>query len=91
MEIQEKSELSLEELNHLITKVFRQLTLIKDVDLKPFLPAAKSLIDDSDDWLYISCALHADTLIWSNDNDFGQQKRIKIVTTKELIALVGSL
>ncbi len=91
LEVQEKSGLPEKELHHLILKVFGQLTLVPDRDLKPFLPAAASLIKDPKDWLYLSCALQEDTIIWSNDNDFGQQKRVKIATTKELIALVGSL
>ena len=62
-----------------------------DKDLKPFLNAAANLIADPKDWLYIACALHEDTVIWSNDNDFGSQKRIRILKTKELVSIVGSL
>ncbi|MGC8537914.1 MAG: PIN domain-containing protein [Candidatus Micrarchaeia archaeon] len=91
IEIQRKSGLGEEELHRLIAKVFGQLTLVSDDILQPFLPAAASLINDPKDWLYLSCALYEDTLIWSNDNDFGGQGRIRIVTTKELVDLVGLL
>ena len=91
IEIRGKSALGEEELHRLIAKVFGQLTLVPDRALKPFLPAAASLVKDPKDWLYLSCALHEDTLIWSNDNDFSEQKRVRVVTTKELIALVGLL
>ena len=72
-------------------KVFGQLTIISDKDLKPYLPAASSLIKDPKDWLYLTCALREDTIIWSDYNDFSQQKRIKVFTTKELVGIVGSL
>ncbi len=91
LEVQKKSGLREEELLRLIDKVFGQITLVSDKDLKPFLPAAASLINDSEDWMYISCALREDTVIWSNDNDFMPQKRVKVVTTKELIAMIGLL
>ncbi len=91
LEIRGKSGLSEEELSRLILKVFGQVTIVPDKDLKPFLPAAASLIKDSGDWLYLSCALYEDTAIWSNDNDFAPQRRVKIFTTKELMAVVGSL
>lgn len=89
--IQERSGLGKEELHRLIIKVFGQLTLVPDDALKPFLPAAASLVDDPKDWLYVSCALYGDTAIWSNDTDFGPQKRVKIFTTKELVELLGAL
>ena len=90
-EIEGKSGLEEDELYKLVDKVLSQLTLVSDKDLKPFLPAAASLVDDSKDWLYISCALRENTIIWSHDSDFGMQKRVKVITTKELVNMVGSL
>ena len=91
VEVRKKSGLSNEELYRLVDKVLGQLVLLSDKDLKPFLPAAASLVDDPKDWLYISCALYENTIIWSHDLDFGTQKRIRIISTKELINIVGSL
>ena len=91
IEIKKKSGLSDEELHLLIVKVFGQLKIVADEDLKPFLPAAANLTKDLKDWLYISCALSQDTAIWSNDNDFRSQTRVKTLTTKKLVALIGSL
>jgi predicted nucleic acid-binding protein len=91
IEIKEKSGMNDEELLLMIQKVFAQVTFVPDKDLKPFLNAAANLIADPKDWLYIACALHEDTVIWSNDNDFGSQKRIRILKTKELVSIVGSL
>jgi predicted nucleic acid-binding protein len=91
VEVRKKSGLDDEELYRLVSKVLDQLVLVPDKNLRPFLPAAASLIDDPKDWLYISCALREDTIIWSHDADFGTQKRIRIISTKELIGIVGSL
>ncbi len=55
------------------------------------LPVAASIIGDPKDWLCISCALYENTIIWSHDLDLGTQKRIRIISTKELIDIIGSL
>ena len=91
LEIRGKSGLSDDELYRLFEKVLGQLILVPDKSLRPFLPAAASLIDDPKDWLYISCALREDTLIWSHDAGFGTQKRIRVISTNELIDIIGSL
>ena len=90
-EIRVKSGLSEEELFRLIEIVFSQINMVPDKNLKPFLPAAASLVDDPKDWLYLACALREDTVIWSNDNDFRMQNRVKVFDTKELISMAGSL
>ena len=91
VEVRKKSGLDDEELYRLVSKVLGQLVLLPDKNLKPFLPAAASLVDDPKDWLYIACALYENTIIWSHDLDFSTQKRIRIISTKELIGIVGSL
>lgn len=90
-EIREKSGLSDDELYRLFEKVLSHLVLVPDKDLKPFLPAAASLVKDSKDWLYLACALQKDTIIWSHDFDFSVQRRVRIISTKELLGIVGSL
>lgn len=91
LEIKNKSGLSDSELLLLIDKVFGQIRIVPDKDLRPFLPAAASLISDPKDWLYLSCALSQDTSIWSNDAGFKVQNRVRTVTTKELSQIVGNL
>jgi predicted nucleic acid-binding protein len=90
-EVRKKSGLNNEEFYRLVDKILGQLILVPDKNLRPFLLAAASLVDDSKDWLYISCALYENTLIWSHDLDFSTQKRIRIISTKELIGLLGKL
>lgn len=91
VEVKAKSGLSDDELYSLVEKVLGQLVFVSDKDLKPFLPAAASLVADPKDWLYISCALLEDTVIWSHDADFNTQKRVRVISTNELISIVGSL
>lgn len=91
LEIKGKSGLADEDLLNLIGKVFSQIILVKDKDLTPFLPAAASLIADPKDWLYLSCALCEDTVIWSNDGHFEPQKRVKVLKTKDILDAVGVL
>lgn len=91
IEIQNKSGLADQNLLLLIDSVFRQVRIVSDKDLKPFLPAAASLIRDSKDWLYLACALCEDTSLWSNDKGFKTQSRVNALTTKELSQIVGTL
>jgi len=91
LEIQNRSGLSESNLLLLIDDVLRQIRIVPDKDLQPFLPAAASLIKDSKDWLYLACALSEDTILWSNDKGFKTQNRVKVLATKELIQAVGIL
>ncbi len=91
LEIKGKSGLGDDELYRLTEKVFSQVELVPDSDLKPFLPGAAVLVADPKDWLYVACALRNNTVLWSNDNDFGFQRRFRVLKTKELASVVGSL
>jgi len=90
-EIQIKSGLSEKDFLTLADNAFSQIQLVKNAELKPFLPAAASLISDSKDWLYLACALKEDAVMWTNDKGFKAQARIRVLTTKEIISIVGSL
>lgn len=90
-ELRAKAKLSETEFLVLLDKIFRQIKIMPDKDLTPFLPAAASLIKDPKDWLYLACALSEDTIIWTNDKDFKTQSRVKALTTNELSQLIGTL
>lgn len=91
IELKHKSGMEDEKLIEMVEKAFSQINFISDNDLKPFLPAAASLVKDSKDWMYISCALSKDTAIWSNDKGFKIQKRVRVLTTSELTQVMGVL
>ena len=87
----EKSKLNTEEFLSVSNKIFSRTTFVSDENLKPFMPAAASLVSDEKDWLYVACALKEDTAIWSNDKGFKNQRRIKVYTTTEMIKEFGLL
>lgn len=74
-----------ESLESLTEKVLSRVRIVGEDSLKPFIPAAKTLIEDPKDWIYLACALKEDAAIWTNDRHFMQQKRVKIRTTTELL------
>jgi len=80
-----------EEFERLQKLLLSQVRLVADEELQPYLPAASSLSGDAKDWLYLACALHQNAAIWSNDRDFGMQKRVEIKTTKKLAGEIGLL
>ncbi len=77
--------------DRLLDTVIAQLRLVPDSELKPFVPAAASLLNDEKDWLYLACALKENTIIWSNDAGFKEQSRIEVRTTAEMMKQAGLL
>ena len=84
-ELLKKYSGSSEEFDRLQSLHLRQVTLISDEELLPFLPAAASLSSDPKDWLYLACALYKDAGIWTHDKEFQKQARIKIYSTESLM------
>lgn len=72
-------------------KLLGVIEFVPDEELKPFLPAAASLLQDEKDILYLACALRQDTCIWSNDKGFKKQRRIAVMNTAEMIQETGML
>lgn len=56
---------------------------------KEFLPKAKEISPDVDDVAYFALALKLGCSIWSNDKRLKKQSRIKILTTKDILELIG--
>lgn len=84
--IESKCEGGMESLDRLAEKALSRVSIVGEESLKPYMPAAASLIRDSKDWLYIACALKEDAAIWSNDKHFKGQKRVEVKTTVELLS-----
>jgi len=55
------------------------------VDAK--MPEAKKIMDhiDTKDTLFIAAALATNSIIWSDDNHFQKQKKIKVLKTKDML------
>ncbi|MFH1106353.1 MAG: PIN domain-containing protein [Candidatus Micrarchaeota archaeon] len=80
-----------DELMRVFSLLEKQLTLVQDEKLLPFLPAASTLTKDRKDLLYLACALYEDAALWTHDKGFKSQRRIKIYSTLELGEEIGSL
>ena len=91
-ELLEKSGFSEEEFDILLTKLSKYFTIIKNDRILSFLKEAEDLIGkiDKDDVPIIATSLaYQNCPIWSDDQHFRKQKKIKIFTTKEMITLKG--
>jgi len=75
---------SSEDFTRLAGLLLSYVTLVADKELKPYVPAASSLITDQKDIMYLACALKEDTVLWSEDKGFKRQKRVKTLTTTEM-------
>ena len=75
----------------IVEDILSIIKLIPDEELQPYLPAAKHLITDEKDLLYLACALNQNAVIWTNDKEYKKQTRITIKTTSELLKEVGEL
>lgn len=80
---------SAEEFDRLLFLLLRQVSLVSDDELAPYLPAAASLSSDSKDWLCLACALRCDSAIWTHDKEFQKQSRVGVLTTAELAVRLG--
>lgn len=82
----EKSGLSNEEFELLITLIFENIKIIPKEEYENYLEKAKEIMkEDIKDITYVACyfALKCDYL-WTNDSDFSNKKEIKIINTEEL-------
>ncbi len=80
-----------EQFEAFFSTAFKNIKLIPDDELKPYLPAAASLTADPNDWLYLACALKENASIWTHDKGFIGQSRVKAATTAELAGEIGML
>jgi predicted nucleic acid-binding protein len=58
-------------------------------EYKEFLHDAKSISPDSDDVDFFALAMKLNCAIWSEDVKLKDQSRVKVLSTKELIELLG--
>ncbi|MFH1750215.1 MAG: PIN domain-containing protein [Candidatus Micrarchaeota archaeon] len=79
------------EFEQLAIKLLSRLKFIDDESLKPYLPAAESLVADEKDQFYLCLALKMNAAIWSNDKALKRQKRVKVYSTDEMATEFGLL
>ena len=67
----------------------RYVTIISLDDFKGFWKQAKKISPDPDDTQYFAVALARECIIWSNDKELKQQSEVKVLSTKEIVGLIG--
>ncbi len=85
--IKEKSGVTDEEFRYLFNRIMRNVSVLRDDLIKPFMQEAKSIMDDIDkkDTPFIAAALATNLPIWSDDKHFEEQNKIKIFKTQDLV------
>lgn len=69
----------------LIELLERRIELIPTSEFKIFLKEAEALLPDKDDAAYLAVCLAKKMPLWSNDNHFVHQNKVKVFSTQDLI------
>ncbi|MBU0591538.1 hypothetical protein KKF81_02910 [Candidatus Micrarchaeota archaeon] len=90
-EILKKAQISETDLEMILEKLFSKLIVLDDWIIEEYMDQAKEIMEriDSTDVPFIAAALATQSSIWSDDKHFKKQNKIKVLTTKELIELLG--
>jgi len=83
-EISEKSGLSIEEINVLLSLISLNLELVPFSEFEEFIENASKICPDSDDREYFALSLKLKCPLWSNDRKL-KQSSLKVLTTSELL------
>jgi len=67
----------------------RRISLIPVSEFKAYIKEAEALLPDKDDAAYLAVCLAKRMPLWSNDNHFSHQNKVKVFTTQELIKYLG--
>ena len=86
-EIMRKSGLSNKEFYTLLLRLIKYVKVIPKEIIIPYRKEANEIMRDIDenDAVFIASALCFDASIWTEDKHFKKQKRIKILTTQEIM------
>ena len=86
--ILEKSGLSEEEYNKIMTTLFKYIKLVPTEEIEKNWNEAKKIMEhiDPEDVVFIATALSiSDSIIWSDDGHFEKQDKVKVFKTKDMI------
>lgn len=84
-----KSMLSDEEFEEVLDDLLIFVKVSPHSEYKEFFRAAKNVSPDRDDIDLFALALKLNCPLWSNDRKLKRQTRVKVLSTKELIELLG--
>jgi predicted nucleic acid-binding protein len=72
----------------LIEILERRIELVPVQEFKQYFSLAETLLEDKDDATYLAVCLAKKMPLWSNDNGFTKQNKVKVFTTQNLIKLL---
>lgn len=85
-----KTSRSKEDFTQYLNILKEEIRIIPQDIITPFLEQGKRVSPDPKDTVYFACALALDSKIWSNDKNLKEaQEEIEVLTTEELINIVG--
>ncbi|HLC63646.1 MAG TPA: PIN domain-containing protein [Candidatus Nanoarchaeia archaeon] len=84
--ILKKTNITEEQFNDVYEKLKEKITFLPDSVINKKMEEAKKVMDaiDKDDTPFIAAALATDAAVWSDDNHFQKQRRVKIWKTKDI-------
>ena len=89
-EIMEKTGNSEEELNMILSLLFKKIEIVDDIAIESKMQQARRIMDkiDKDDTKFVALALATENNgIWSDDRHFRMQNTLMVFTTKDLLKL----
>jgi predicted nucleic acid-binding protein len=86
-EILGKAKISETGLDIILKRISRKLVILDDLIIISHLKEAEEIMMeiDKDDVVFIAAALATKAVIWSDDAHFKKQKKVEVLTTKELL------
>jgi predicted nucleic acid-binding protein len=86
----QKSNINNSDYRRLIKEILKKVKIVPEKDLEPYLKEARKVIGQVDlrDVPFVATALSINnSMIWSNDNHFDKQNKVKVLKTKEISTL----
>ncbi len=87
-EILEKTGYTDQDFEVILSLLYSRIELVPFSIFEKELSTAKELCPDPDDIEYFAAALYLDCPVWSNDKKLKEQKRIKVISSHELLSIV---
>lgn len=90
-EIMKKSGLNEYSYELLLDYLLDRINILPEKDIVSHIPQAKKIMDkiDPKDTIFIACAQALNCPIWSDDNHFKRQDKVKILDQKNVLELIS--
>ena len=88
-EILEKTERSSEDFDRFMFILWNRIGIVPHDETKEFTTGGGEISPDPDDVQYFALALKYDCTIWSNDGRLKEQSAVQVLTTGDVVKLLG--